>query len=228
MLLVFEEERFIKKIKQIFNRESDVIYGYTDICFSPYSKDYKSAVVFAVPFEKQLTVKTYTEESFYNGIMSAEKRANAIVNAIEHVFTEANIKYYVPHSTVSFDQKLTSEFSMKFAAVNAGLGWIGKNNLLITTSYGPRVFISAVLFDRVVSYGIGPKESLCLQGCTKCVDICPQKALTGNSWNINSSQNDLINYHLCNEMRTQYLEKHNRKNACGLCMVACPFGMGDF
>ena len=130
MLLVFEEERFIKKIKQIFNRESDVIYGYTDTGFSPYSKDYKSAIVFAVPCEKQLTVKTYTEESFYNGILSAEKRSNEIVSAIEHVFTEANMKYYVPRSAESFDEDLTSEFSLKFAAVNAGLGWIGKNNLL--------------------------------------------------------------------------------------------------
>lgn len=227
MLLVVQEESFIKKIKQIFQKEFDVIYGYTDIGFSSYSERFKSAIVFAVPCGAQLTVKSYTEEAFYNESLSAEKRVTEILNALERVFIEENIEYYVLRCVQEDEETFVSEFSLKYAAVNAGLGWIGKNDALITTTYGPRVRLSAVLFDRVVSYGIGTKESLCLDGCTKCVDICPQKALTGNNWNIDVNRNDLIDYHLCNEMRSKYIERHNRKNACGLCMIACPFGMGE-
>lgn len=29
---------------------------------------------------------------------------------------------------------------------------------------------------------------------------------------------------LCNEKRSLYIKTHGRKNACGLCMAACPIG----
>lgn len=35
----------------------------------------------------------------------------------------------------------------------------------------------------------------------------------------------ISNYKLCNQKRSLYLKTHNRKNSCGLCMVACPIGI---
>ncbi|MBD5458872.1 MAG: epoxyqueuosine reductase, partial [Lachnospiraceae bacterium] len=67
-------------------------------------------------------------------------------------------------------------------------------------------------------------ESRCPEECTKCVDICPHKALKGRTWDIGKLRSDLIDYHLCNRKRSDYIEKHGRKNACGLCMVVCPKG----
>ena len=67
------------------------------------------------------------------------------------------------------------------------------------------------------------KESKCPDDCTKCVDICPHKALTGKRWNIDTLRSELIDYHLCNQKRSAYIEKHGRKNSCGLCMAVCPF-----
>ena len=40
------------KIEQIFSKEPDVIYGYADISYSPFSKEYKRALVIAVPHEE--------------------------------------------------------------------------------------------------------------------------------------------------------------------------------
>lgn len=66
------------KIKQIFSKVPDVIYGYTDISYSSFSEEYKRALVFAVPYEKQLTLKDYTEERFQESIQNAKSRLEII------------------------------------------------------------------------------------------------------------------------------------------------------
>ena len=215
-----------KKIQQIFDKVPEVKYGYTDISYSSFSEEYRSALVFAVPYEEQLNLDSYTEERFENSILNARNKLEIILKDIEIVLKEECIKYYIPPVAQQNEEDLLAVFSFKYAAVNAGLGWIGKNDVLITEKYGPRVSLSAVLVDYPFETGRKITESRCAS-CNRCVDICPHKALKGLNWDINALRNDLIDYHLCNQKRSAYIERHGRKNACGLCMVVCPFGMGE-
>lgn len=215
-----------KKIQQIFDKVPEVKYGYTDISYSSFSEEYRSALVFAVPYEEQLNLDSYTEERFENSILNARNKLEIILKDIEIVLKEECIKYYIPPVAQQNEEDLLAVFSFKYAAVNAGLGWIGKNDVLITEKYGPRVRLSAVLVDYPFETGRKITESRC-GSCNRCVDICPHKALKGLNWDINALRNNLIDYHLCNQKRSAYIEKHGRKNACGLCMVVCPFGMGE-
>lgn len=207
------------KIQQIFADYPEVLYDYTDISYSPFSKEYQSALVFAVPYDKQLTLDDYTEEGFENSILNARKKLEEILGKLEDVLKEETVKYAIPPVAQRDEEELEAVFSFKYAAVNAGLGWIGKNDVLITEKYGPRVRLSAVLIDAPFAYGSKITESRCPEGCTKCVDICPHKALTGRLWDIHRLRSDLIDYHLCSRKRSAYIEKHGRKNSCGLCMV---------
>lgn len=215
-----------KKIQQIFAKVPEVKYGYTDISYSSFSEEYRFALVFAVPYEEQLNLDSYTEERFENSILNARNKLEIILKDIEIVLKEECIKYYIPPVAQQNEEDLSAVFSFKYAAVNAGLGWIGKNDVLITEKYGPRVRLSAVLVDYPFETGRKITESRC-GSCNRCVDICPHKALKGLNWDINALRNNLIDYHLCNQKRSAYIEKHGRKNACGLCMVVCPFGMGE-
>lgn len=215
-----------KKIQQIFDKVPEVKYGYTDISYSSFSEEYRSALVFAVPYEEQLNLDSYTEERFENSILNARNKLEIILKDIEIVLKEECIKYYIPPVAQQNEEDLLAVFSFKYAAVNAGLGWIGKNDVLITEKYGPRVRLSAVLVDYPFETGRKITESRCAS-CNRCVDICPHKALKGLNWDINALRNNLIDYYLCNQKRSAYIEKHGRKNACGLCMVVCPFGMGE-
>lgn len=104
------------------------------------------------------------------------------------------------------------------------LGWIGKNDVVITEKYGPRVRLSAILINQEFVYGKKISQSRCPENCKKCFDVCPHKALHDVQWNIDSLRSDIIDYRLCNEKRSLYIQAHGRKNACGLCMVVCPFG----
>jgi epoxyqueuosine reductase len=66
---------------------------------------------------------------------------------------------------------------LKDAAVLAGLGVIGKNNLLITPQYGPRVRLRALALQAKLSE-TGPLDFDPCSTCDMpCRQICPQKAL---------------------------------------------------
>lgn len=211
------------RIQQIFAKVPEVKYGYTDISYSSFSSEYRSALVFAVPYEGQLNLERYTEEGFEKCTLNARRKIEVILKDIEVLLKEEGIKYYIPPVAQKSEEDLVAAFSFKYAAVNAGLGWIGKNDVLITEEYGPRVSLSTVLLDYTFENGKKITESRCAS-CNKCVEICPHKALKGTNWDINTLRDDLIDYHLCNRKRSNYIEKHGRKNACGLCLVVCPVG----
>ncbi len=213
-----------KRIRDLFSEYPGVIYGFTDIAYSEYADTYKSALVFAVPHGELLTIETYSEEKFEKNLQDAKRVVESILAQLERVLEEAGIKYDIPPMAQNNETELAAPFSFKFAAVNAGLGWIGKNDVVITKKYGPRVRLSAVLIDEQFVYGNKILNSNCPEDCKKCVDACPHNALHNVQWNISSVRNDIIDYKLCNERRSLYIKTHGRKNACGLCMVACPFG----
>jgi epoxyqueuosine reductase QueG len=66
--------------------------------------------------------------------------------------------------------------SMKHAAMQAGLGTLGKNTLLINERFGNRLTLGAVLTDCAL-----PSDplagSVCRAGCRACVDSCPVHAI---------------------------------------------------
>lgn len=213
-----------QRLNRLFSDHPDVLYGYADISYSPYKKDYSSALVIAVPYGEQLGIEDYTEERFEKAIQDAHKRLTVILKGVEEVLGETGIKYFIPPMAQENEEELLAPFSFKYAAVNAGLGWIGKNDVVITERYGPRVRLCAVLIDDELPYGEPILKSRCPDTCRKCVDICPYRALHDVTWDIDKLRGDIIDYKLCNQKRSLYIEKHGRKNACGLCMAVCPFG----
>jgi epoxyqueuosine reductase len=65
---------------------------------------------------------------------------------------------------------------LKDAAVMAGLGCIGKNNILVTPDYGPRIRLRAMLLDEEIS-PTGPIDFDPCSGCDEpCRQACPQNA----------------------------------------------------
>jgi epoxyqueuosine reductase len=71
---------------------------------------------------------------------------------------------------------------LKEAAVLAGLGVIGRNNLLITPCFGPRVRLRALLLEAVLT----PTGSIVFTPCAACSapcrTVCPQKAFAGGAY----------------------------------------------
>lgn len=211
-------------IADLFALYPDVLYGFTDTGYSPYAHEYRSALVLAVPYGKQLSRQTYTEQGFDDGIQMAKARLESILEQLEGVLNRHETRYHIPPVAQRNETELLALFSFKYAATRAGIGWIGRNDVVITERYGPRVRLSAVLIDAPFEYGEPITESRCPDGCILCVEACPCKALKGMTWNANADRSEIIDYHRCNRMRSASIPKLGRKNACGLCLAACPFG----
>ena len=97
----------------------------------------------------------------------------------------------------------------KMVALRAGLGFIGKNNLLVNEQYGCTLMLGKVLTSApFVTMSTTPKEPSC-GDCSVCVDMCPTKALLGTTWNESLSRDDIM------------VRKHCK--VCGWCMVWCPY-----
>ena len=208
----------------LFREYPDVLYGFADISYSEYADRYRCALVFAVPYGKQLTADTYREKDFEEGIQAARGRLERIVGRVEALLRENGTAYWVPPVAQRDEAELLAPFSFKYAATRAGIGWIGKNDVVITERYGPRVRLSAVLIDYPFACAAPVTRSRCPEGCRLCVDACPCRALKNTLWNADSLRADIIDYRRCNRMRSASIPRLGRKDSCGRCLAACPFG----
>jgi epoxyqueuosine reductase QueG len=211
-------------IRELSARYPEVIFGFADISYSPFYPQYRSAIVIAVPYGKQLTTETYTEQDFEDGIYAAKVETESILHQLEILCQVHGTAYFIPPLAQSDEKELLAPFSFKYAATRAGIGWIGKNDVIITRRYGPRVRLSAMLVDAALPCGEPVTESSCPEDCTACVEACPCKALRNVKWDPSRQRGEIIDYHRCNRMRSAVIPKLGRKDACGRCFAACPVG----
>ena len=138
------------------------------------------------------------------------------------------IKSEVNQEDVAFKPMVdTGELIDVRVAERAGIGFVGKNGLLVTKEFGSYVYLGELItniefpVDSPVDYGCGD--------CTRCVDFCPTNALLGNG---------KMNAQRCLSYQTQtkgFMPKEYRKKighviyGCDICQQVCPYNKGkDF
>lgn len=107
----------------------------------------------------------------------------------------------------------------KALAVRAGLGFIGKNHLLIHPQFGPQVLLG-VLITTVSLRPDRPHTGTCGQ-CRLCLETCPTGALRPDGF---------LDARRCISYLTQYeLQDRQARDirdwlfGCDECLLACPF-----
>lgn len=128
----------------------------------------------------------------------------------------------VPASQRLDGAELRSLFPHKTAAHLAGLGWIGRNCLLITPEFGPRIRFATVLTDLPLKEAAQRMSPRC-GNCTACVDVCPARALTGRPFDESEGRDLRFAATHCREHLTKKRERTGL-DVCGLCLYVCPFG----
>ena len=121
----------------------------------------------------------------------------------------------------SFVSRLYELFSHKTAATCSGLGWIGKNGLIINPKYGPWLSWATVLTDAPFEPDEPIRESLCGE-CDLCVRYCPSEALTGRKWTVLSPYDEIVHYDRCKTLKED-IKSFDEKPNCGLCINICPY-----
>lgn len=109
-------------------------------------------------------------------------------------------------------------------ASRAGLGFIGKNTMLISKRYGVKTFIGVILTDLVVKYSSRIEKTSC-GSCNKCIDACPTGALV-REYVIDARK--CISYQTIESKREIGTEPfridfNNYIFGCDICIDACPW-----
>lgn len=108
-------------------------------------------------------------------------------------------------------------------AREAGLGWIGKNSMLISRKYGSYVFIGELILDLELDYKSEIEADHC-GTCTRCIVACPTGAiLTPHTIDARKCISYLTIENK-EEISPDYSEKlNNRIFGCDICQDVCPW-----
>lgn len=108
-------------------------------------------------------------------------------------------------------------------AKRSGLGWIGKNTLLITPRKGSFFFLAELIVDVEFEYD-APIKDYC-GSCRRCINACPTDAISENGYLMDASK--CISYltiELRNEIPKEFTDKmENWFFGCDICQDVCPW-----
>ncbi|QOX61870.1 epoxyqueuosine reductase [Anoxybacterium hadale] len=85
----------------------------------------------------------------------------------------------------------------KKIAVLAGLGWIGKSNLLVTQEYGSALCMCSVLTNAPLPIQYRPIMRPFCGKCNVCKDICPAKVIHGMNWEEGTPRDLIVDVYHC-------------------------------
>lgn len=118
----------------------------------------------------------------------------------------------IPASQIIDWQNQKAHLSHKKIGVLAGLGWIGRNNLLVNKRFGSAVRLVTVLTDmplktdRAMKWGCGV--------CRRCITVCPAAAIKENP----AEFDHMKCFQKLKEFQRQRLTD---QYICGVCVNAC-------
>jgi len=110
-------------------------------------------------------------------------------------------------------ERQQAHFSHKDLAQAAGLGWRGRNNLLVTPQYGARVRLVSVLTDLPLKTDKPYRGPGCGE-CRRCIPVCPVGAI--------KEKVEEFDHLKCFEKLKEFRKKYNiGQYICGICVKAC-------
>jgi epoxyqueuosine reductase QueG len=118
----------------------------------------------------------------------------------------------IPASQIVDWEKQRAHLSHKHVAKQAGLGWIGRNNLLVTPQFGSCVRLITVLTnmplraDQPLPWGC--------EDCHACISSCPSQSIKEKPEHF-----DHIGCH--HQIKALIKAAGISQNICGLCVKAC-------
>jgi epoxyqueuosine reductase len=189
--------------QRIKDSGADFVY-FADITMLPADviEDYTCAVLFGKALSKEyISAVRNGQVPKTKEVINVERRMDTLAEKVAKMLEAEGYK--------SIAKLKTGLLPHKTAALRAGLGFIGKNNLLVTKQYGCAVMLGKVLTTAPFAVtSETPKEPEC-GDCSICVDVCPTKALRGRTWSIKTTRDEIMTRKLC--------------TLCVKCMAWCPY-----
>ncbi|HEY3277881.1 MAG TPA: reductive dehalogenase domain-containing protein [Syntrophorhabdaceae bacterium] len=200
------------------------VFGIAD--FSKYDKevvdlpdDVRSLYPFAISFGMVLsrgvleTVRKGPNPLYLHHYRQANSRLDRIAYLLSREIERAGYRSLPLGASQVVDwRNQKAHLSHKHVGVLAGLGWIGRNNLLVHPSFGSHLRYNTVLTDMPLEASV-PLDEGC-GNCRACAEVCPAGAI----------KDDPVQFdHMgCYHMITELKNKRNiGHHICGICVEAC-------
>ena len=121
----------------------------------------------------------------------------------------------VPASQIVDWEKLNAHLSHRKIALLAGLGWIGRSNLLVNDKLGSQFRLVTVLTDMDLEED-KPLNKDC-GSCRLCVEVCPVEA-------IKDKKEDFDHMKCFEKLKEFQKQRSVDQYVCGICVRACAGG----
>lgn len=177
---------------------------FVDITSLPdeMTQGYPCAVLFGKALSKEY-IKAVREgrEPKTKEVLNTERKMDALAVKIAAELEQDGYR--------SVGKLKTGVLPHKTVALRAGLGFIGKNNLLITPMYGCAQMLGKVLTEAPFAAQTQPVKPPQCGACRACVDACDSNALLGATWSLGTPREEIMTRKLC--------------TLCLKCMAMCPY-----
>ncbi len=219
-----EQIRYEGYLAKSFHARMDYLERSVQKRFHPslFLEGAKSVICLAFPYGDAETAKSnktgialYAWGEDYHSML--EKRAGPLIGLLKKSDPKAAIRFCVDHAPLA-------ERSL---AVRAGLGWIGKNGLLITPERGSMVYLAEIITSIPLREDNPYAEDHCGE-CSLCIHACPVSAISGNK---------LVNSRKCIAFHTNTSKEPipvdiamnlgGRIFGCDICQQVCPWNSRD-
>ncbi len=119
----------------------------------------------------------------------------------------------IPASQIVDWENQRAHLSHKHVAQEAGLGWIGRNNLLVTPEFGAQVRLASIITN--IPLSPGKKSAFGCGNCKACIAACPAGAI--------EEKPEEFDHLKCFEYVKMICRKVNlgRQYICGPCVKVC-------
>ncbi|MBM3253210.1 MAG: epoxyqueuosine reductase [Candidatus Omnitrophica bacterium] len=217
-------EKITQDIREILEREGMYLFGFCNI------RDIKDRFLFEdknvlVNIDYAISIAYILSDKILDEIDNAPtvlyafhyKRVNNLLDlAALRVSTYLQQKDFnaipIPASQIIDWENQRASVSHKHIAVRAGLGWLGRNNLVVNPRYGSRIRFSTVLTDMVLPES--EQINIDCGDCSDCIKVCPACA-------IKESQTD-FDRKGCFELLKEFSKRRGiGQYICGICVKAC-------
>ncbi|MCD7931921.1 MAG: hypothetical protein LUH15_11525 [Tannerellaceae bacterium] len=215
-----------RELKNLLYASGAALVGVADMRNIPSSPlPYGVCVALPIPVHIIREIQEGPTLSYWNTYNSLNTRLNEIVTQGANFLT-ANNYQAIPITTgyAQMNEQRCTPLPYKTVATQAGMGWIGKNCLLVTPQYGSAVRISTLLTNAPLAYDTPILESRC-GTCEQCKTHCPAQALTGTLWKAGMKREELFDTETCVDVIKKRMKERTgiEGTLCGKCFVVCPY-----
>jgi epoxyqueuosine reductase len=182
------------------------------------------AVSMAMEISPDIVFERDRDDRFYEAMVEKRTAMDRAAEAVGMVLRESGYRALPVTSVYVMDKEaIVGQISHKAVAHQAGLGWIGRNLLLVTPEFGPRVRLITVMTDAEIDEGPRPMLNRC-GTCRACIDGCPLKAIKyADFTDYPEERSKVFGYMRCHRQEKAWLDRPVPK-FCARCISNCPGG----